>query len=160
VSLPLESGLDLLADRLGEDRHLSVLVTTRSNTDDPSIAVVNAGLIDHPVDGRRVLAFVARRGVKLTNLRRAPRATLVARAGWEWVAATGNVELAGPDDPHPDIPTAGLPGLLRRIYHAAGGHHPDLDTYDRVMHDERRCAVLVTPDHVWSNPQGSEHIDP
>jgi hypothetical protein len=34
---------------------------------------------------------------------------------------------------------------LRDVFDAAGGNHPDLDTYDRVMADERRCAVLLTP---------------
>ncbi len=35
---------------------------------------------------------------------------------------------------------------------AAGGTHDDWDTYDRVMAEERRTAVLITPDRVYSNP--------
>jgi hypothetical protein len=31
------------------------------------------------------------------------------------------------------------------VFSAAGGSHDDWDTYDRVMADERRTAVLVTP---------------
>jgi hypothetical protein len=160
MSLPLDEGLDLLGRRLAEDRHLAVLVTRRLDRADPSVAVVNAALIEHPVDRRVVLAFVARPGVKLVNLRNSTRATVVARAGWEWVAITGDVDLAGPDDPHPDVATGDLPSLLREIYHAAGGHHPDLDLYDQAMRAERRCAVLITPDHIWTNPHGSEHLEP
>jgi len=36
--------------------------------------------------------------------------------------------------------------LLREIFTAAGGTHDDWDTYDRVMAEERRTAVLVTPE--------------
>ena len=44
------------------------------------------------------------------------------------------------------------PGL-REIFTAAGGTHDDWDTYDRVMREERRTAVVVTPSRVYSNPQ-------
>ena len=36
--------------------------------------------------------------------------------------------------------------LLREIFTAAGGTHDDWDTYDRVMAEERRAAVLLTPE--------------
>jgi hypothetical protein len=36
--------------------------------------------------------------------------------------------------------------LLREIFTAAGGAHDDWDTYDRVMAEERRTAVLLTPE--------------
>jgi hypothetical protein len=35
---------------------------------------------------------------------------------------------------------------------AAGGTHEDWDTYDRVMAEERRTAVLLSPRRVYSNP--------
>ena len=28
------------------------------------------------------------------------------------------------------------------------------------MLDERRCAVLIHPDRIWSNPTGSDHLEP
>ena len=87
------------------------------------MSVVNAGVLPHPLTGKPVLAFVARGGTaKLVNLRAHPRATLVFRAGWEWIAVRGPVELAGPEDPLPGItdePPAGggrLRVLLRDIY--------------------------------------------
>jgi len=41
--------------------------------------------------------------------------------------------------------------LLREIFTAAGGTHDDWDAYDAAMAAERRTAVLVTPDRVYSN---------
>jgi hypothetical protein len=42
--------------------------------------------------------------------------------------------------------------LLRDIFCAAGGTHDDWATYDRVMREERRTAVLVSPTRVYTNP--------
>jgi hypothetical protein len=75
----------------------------------------------------------------------------VIRAGWEWVAVEGPVQLVGPDDPAAGIDAEGLRLLLRQVFTAAGGTHDDWDTYDKVMADERRTAVLVTPERVYSN---------
>lgn len=148
-----------LERRLAEDLHLAVLITTRPDRVEPQVAVVNAAVIDHPLHGHPVVALVARRGAKLANLRRNPRATIVARAGWEWAAAAGPVELSGPDDPHPELNAEAQRLLLRHIYEAAGGHHPDMRVYDDVMLRERRCAVLIEPERIWSNPVGGEHVD-
>ncbi len=157
--------IELVRQRLGGDRNLAVLVTTplpraTHPAPDPQVAVVNASVIPHPVSGELVVALVARQGAKLGNLRAHPRATVVARAGWEWVAAAGPVELIGPDDPYPDVDADRRRLLLRDIYLAAGGHHPDLEAYDAAMLAERRTAVLVTPERIWSNPPGSEHREP
>jgi PPOX class probable F420-dependent enzyme len=114
--------------------------------------VVNGGVLDHPLTGRRSVGFVARGASrKLTNLRARPRATVVVRAGWQWVAAEGPVDLIGPDDPADGVDAAALRLLLRAIFTAAGGTHDDWDAYDRVMADERRTAVLLRPDRVYSN---------
>jgi hypothetical protein len=66
------------------------------------------------------------------------------------------VDLAGPDDPQDWIDDEGIRLLRRDVFHAAGGHHDDLDEYDRVMAAERRTAVLVAPEHIWSNPTSAE----
>jgi hypothetical protein len=44
--------------------------------------------------------------------------------------------------------------VLRDIFLAAGGTHDDWDTYDRVMAEERRGAVLIRPSRVYSNTTG------
>ena len=56
------------------------------------------------------------------------------------------------DHPLPGFDPAGLPALLREIFTAAGGTHDDWDTYDQVMATDRRAAVLLSPDRVYSNP--------
>lgn len=155
--LDLEQGLQLVREQGSADRWLAVLITARSDGS-PAPSVVNAGVLPHPVTGEPVVAFVARgRTAKLTNLRRDPTATLVFRAGWEWVAVAGGAELAGPDDPLPGLDAQGLRRLLRNIYTAAGGVHDDLDVYDRVMAEERRAAVLLHPARFTTNPAGTEH---
>jgi PPOX class probable F420-dependent enzyme len=116
-------------------------------------SVVNAGVLSHPVTGQPVVGFVARGGTrKLANLRARRQATVVIRAGWEWAAAEGPAELAGPDDPMPGIDAERLRLLLREIFTAAGGTHDDWETYDSVMAAERRAAVLLAPQRVYANP--------
>jgi PPOX class probable F420-dependent enzyme len=133
------------------DHGLCVVSTLRPDSTIQS-SVVNAGVLDHPLTGQPVVAFVAMGGSrKLANLRAHPDATVVARVGWEWAAAEGTVELVGPDDPVAGIDSERLRWLLREIFTAAGGTHEDWDTYDNVMARERRTAVLLTPRRLYSN---------
>jgi PPOX class probable F420-dependent enzyme len=134
------------ADLVPLDNGLCTIVTLRSDGS-PQTSVVNAGVMGD------VVAFVAAgRSVKLTHLRTDPRIAVVVRAGWQWASVEGTARLVGPDDPQDDVDAEQLRMLLRDIFTAAGGTHDDWDTYDRVMRDERRCAVLVTPTRVYSNP--------
>ena len=87
----------------------------------------------------------------MRNLRADPRATIVVRAGWRWATVEGTVDVIGPDDAHTGVDDEQLRLLLRDVFRAAGGTHDDWDTYDRVMADERRAAVLVTPTRVYTN---------
>jgi hypothetical protein len=115
-------------------------------------SVVNAGVLSHPVTGAAVVGLVARGDArKLSYLRASGRATVVLRAGWQWAAAEGPAELAGPSDPLDGISPERLRVLLREIFTAAGGTHDDWDTYDRIMAAEGRTAVLVGPDRIYSN---------
>jgi PPOX class probable F420-dependent enzyme len=156
----MDEGVKRIAELAAPERWLAVLVTMRGNGE-PSTSVVNAGIVAHPVTGKTVIAFVSRGNTaKLVNLRRTPRATLVFRSGWEWISVSGTVELAGPDDELVGLKPANLPSLLRDIYHAAGGVHPDLGEYDRAMAADRRTAVLLTPARFATNPPGTEHQEP
>jgi PPOX class probable F420-dependent enzyme len=147
----IDDGLRRVAELAATESWLAVLVTTRASGE-PAVSVVNAGILPHPVTGERVVGLVSQGDTpKLANLRARPRATLVFRAGWQWVSVAGPAELAGPDDALPGFEPDRLPRLLRDIFHAAGGQHPDLDEYDRVMAAERRCAVLVTPERFTPN---------
>jgi PPOX class probable F420-dependent enzyme len=113
-------------------------------------SVVNAGVMPHPGDGTPVVALVARgNSLKLALLRRRPAAAVTVRSGWQWATVEGTAELAGPDDPHPDVAPEDLPGLLREVFRAAGGTHDDWPTYDKVMAEERRTAVFLRPARIY-----------
>ncbi len=133
------------------DHGLAVLVVTgRDGNVRPS--VVNAGVVAHPVTGAKVVGVVAGGTArKLHHLRVRPRASAVLRAGWQWAAVEGPAELAGPDDPLDGVDAERLRLLLREIFTAAGGTHDDFDAYDRAMADERRTAILITPERVFAN---------
>ena len=136
---------------VGRDHGLCVVSTLRPDSSIQS-SVVNAGVLAHPLTGAPVVGLVARgHSRKLANLRIRPRATAVVRAGWEWVAAEGPADLAGPDDKLGDMDAERVRLLLREIFTAAGGTHDDWDTYDRVMAEEHRTAVLITPERVYSS---------
>lgn len=141
------------AELVPAEHGLSVISTLRGDGSIQS-SVVNAGVLEHPLSGERIVGLVATGGSrKLHNLRANPRATIVARAGWRWATVEGEAEIIGPDDPHPGVRGDALRLLLRHIFRAAGGSHDDWDTYDRVMARERRAAVLIAPRLVYTNPQ-------
>ena len=107
-------------------------------------SVVNTGVLDHR--GHQVVGFTTRGGTrKLANLRARPRLAVTIRAGWEWATVEGTAELIGPDDPAAGFDAEALRLLLRAVFVAAGGTHDDWASYDRVMAEERRAAVLVSP---------------
>jgi len=110
-------------------------------------------VVRHPVSGLDVVALVAiGSSRKLVHLRARPQATISWRAGWDWVTVEGSTELAGPDDPLLGLPPDQVPALLRDVFTGAGGTHDDWPIYDRVMAEERRCAILITPGRVYGNP--------
>lgn len=147
--------LSAFAELIPLDHGLCVVNTVRGDGSVQS-SVVNAGVLEHPLRGGRVAGLVAiGASRKLRNLRADPRATIVARAGWRWAAVEGDAEIIGPDDPHPEVGGEALRLLLRDIFRAAGGTHDDWDTYDRVMAEERRAAVLIVPRRVYGSPRTS-----
>jgi PPOX class probable F420-dependent enzyme len=146
--------LSSFADLVPLDHGLCVLSTLQADGSIQS-SVVNAGVMPHPRTGDQCVALVAAGGTrKLEHLRSDRRCTIVVRAGWQWVAVEGQAEIIGPDDPHADVDADSLRRLLREIFLAAGGAHDDWDTYDRVMVEERRAAVLIRPSRVYSTPRG------
>lgn len=117
----------------------------------PHSSLVNAGVVDHPSTGRPVVGYVTYGPVKLRNLRERPATSLLWRSGWQWVGVEGSSELIGPDDPADGIDAEGLRLLLRAVFSGAGGTHDDWDTFDRVMREERRTAVLLAPTRIYGN---------
>jgi PPOX class probable F420-dependent enzyme len=150
---PSPADLELVRRVAAADHNWAVVATGRRNGS-VQATIVTAGAMDHPLGGQPTVAFVARGGtVKLRNLRRDPRATVVFRAGREWVTVEGAVSLIGPDDLPAGYPADAVPGLLRDVFRAAGGTHDNWPEYDRVMAEERRTAVFVDMDRVYSNPR-------
>ena len=135
----------------GGDSGLAVVSTVRA---DHSIqaSLVNAGVLPHPATAQPVLGFVTYGPVKLANLRRRPQVAVTFRQGWQWATVEGRAELVGPDDT-----PAWLSGsdqlrlLLRAIFTACGGSHDDWNEYDRVMVEQGRTAVLITPTRIYGS---------
>jgi PPOX class probable F420-dependent enzyme len=146
------SDLSTFGDLVPLDNGLCVISTIRRDGSVQS-SVVNAGVLAHPVTGEPVIGLVAAGRTKLRNLRADPRCTVVARGGWRWAAVEGTAEIIGPDDPHPEVDGERQRVLLRDIFKAAGGRHDDWDTYDRTMAEERRAAVLIAPQRIYTNPR-------
>jgi hypothetical protein len=115
-------------------------------------------VLNHPVTGEPVVAFVARgHARKLSYLRMRPRVTVVFRSGWDWVAVEGDADLAGPDDHLEGVERSDVPRLLRQVYAAAVGGTPEQWVeLDAEMASEHHAAVLVRPVRVYSNP-GDPH---
>jgi len=144
--------LPAFADVASADKGLVVFTTLRRDGSAQS-SVVNAGVLPHPLTNEPVVGLVAIGGArKLDHLRADPRTTVTARNGWQWATVEGTAQLIGPDDPHAGVDEERLRVMLREIFTAAGGTHDDWDTYDRVMRDERRTAVLISPTRVYTNP--------
>jgi len=144
--------LAAFAELIPLDHGLCVVSTLRADGSVQS-SVVNAGVLTHPLRSEQVVGLVAMGGSrKLRHVRADARVTVVARAGWRWAAVEGVAEIIGPDDPHPDVDSEALRQLLRDVFVAAGGTHDDWDTYDKVMADERRAAILISPRRVYHNP--------
>lgn len=143
--------LSPFAALVARDHGLCVFSTLRADGGIQS-SVVNGGVLEDPVTGQPVVGLVASGPVKLRNVRRDPRVSIVVRAGWEWTTVEGHATLIGPDDPHAGIDPEGLRLLLREIFTAAGGTHDDWDAYDRTIAEERRTAVLIRAERIYSNP--------
>jgi hypothetical protein len=137
--------------RLAEgDHYLAVLTTARSDGT-VHASVVSAGIIDDPVDGSPSVGLVAiGSSRKLPLLRENGAATIVFKDGYQWAAVSGPARLIGPED--------GLEhgfrvlDTIRAVYQAAGGQHEDWAEFDRVMAEDRRCAVFIKAEKIVSNP--------
>jgi PPOX class probable F420-dependent enzyme len=135
--------LALVRRLAAQERGLAVVAVARADGT-VHASVVNAGVVDR-APGPPSIAFVVRGSArKLVHLRRRGQATVVFRRGWEWVGVEGPIQIVGPAD------VADLPALLRAVFTAAGGTHDDWPTFDRVMADEGRVAVLVAPQRFTS----------
>jgi PPOX class probable F420-dependent enzyme len=142
------NSLDSFVTVARQVNYLAVVSTLRAD-DTIQSTLVNVGVLPSPIGSERVLAFVTYGKVKLANLRMRPQLTVTSVSGWRWSTVEGRAAIVGPDDPHDGVDAERLRLLLRQVFEAAGGTHEDWAEYDRVMRDERRAAVLVTPTRVY-----------
>jgi PPOX class probable F420-dependent enzyme len=136
---------------LARPEHFLMTVATVRADATVQASLVNAGVMDHPIAGTPVLAYVTYGATKLHNLRARPQTALTVRSGWQWATVEGRAEIIGPEDPHPAVDAERLRRLLREVFTAAGGTHDDWDAYDAEMRAQGRSAVLVAPTRVYSN---------
>jgi PPOX class probable F420-dependent enzyme len=142
------SSLDSFVAVARQVNFLAVVSTLRGDSTIHA-SLVNVGAMPSPLGGDPALAFVTYGKVKLGNLRARPQVTVTSVAGWRWSTVEGRAVVVGPDDPHPDVDAERLRLLLREVFESAGGTHDDWGEYDRVMREERRAAVFVTPTRVY-----------
>ncbi len=136
---------------LADETGLATISTVQSDGRVLS-SIANCGVIDHPVTGQPRVALVSRGdAARLGHVRRGSEVTIAVRRGWRWLGVTGPADLIGPADPVDGVDAEALRLLLREVYAAAGGVHDDLDEYDRVMVEDGRTAVLVSPDRIIGN---------
>ncbi len=113
-------------------------------------SVVNAGPMAHPMTGEDAVALVARGDArKVAHIRSSGRASVTFRRGWQWAGVEGVAEVVDDDD---GAGERGLRQLLRDVFVAAGGTHDNWDEYDRVMAEEGRIPIFITPDRIIGVP--------
>jgi PPOX class probable F420-dependent enzyme len=140
--------LDDFATLAREGRGLASVAVLRADATIHS-SVVNVAVLPHPHTGEPSVGFVTYGAVKLRNLRLRALSTVTIISGGKWVAVEGTTELIGLDDRPAWFDQDRLPALLREVFIAAGGSHDDWETYDRVMAEQRRVAVFVSPRRIY-----------
>lgn len=125
-----------------ESNHRGVVTTTQKNGAAHDSIVVCGHYQDKMV-------FVSVRGNsrKVHNLRRDPRCTVLAVTdNWRsYVVVEGQARLMD----YGNSDAEELRVLLRDVYRACGGDHPDWDEYDRAMRQQDAVVVLVSPENVY-----------
>ena len=135
----------MLPDKVREfatQTHRGVITTFRRNGA-AQMSIISCGPY------RDGIAFtVTEDRVKLRNLRRNPRCTLLVsqESWWGFVVLEGRAEILSAGNTDPDE----LRLALRETYRAASGEeHSNWDEYDQAMRDDRRSVIIVVPDHIY-----------
>ena len=102
--------------------------------------LVNVGIYE---DG--VGFTTAGRSLKEYNLIRHSACTVTVHNGPYWITVEGYARLYSWLNTDPET----MRHMLRELYVVAGGTHDDWDTYDRVVREEGRAAVVVVPQRIY-----------
>ena len=125
-----------------EANHNAVCTTFRRNGA-AQLSIVTSGLYG----GGAAFTTTSDRA-KHRNLARDPRCSLlVSHADWRpFLVLEGNATVLSQDNTSAED----LRVAFREVFRAAAGkEHPNWDEYDRVMVEDRRVIVIVTPEHVY-----------
>jgi PPOX class probable F420-dependent enzyme len=131
------------ARRFIAENHRAVLATRRADGQ-PQLSPV-AAVVD---EAGLVVVSSRQTAVKVGNLRRHPRAWLVALSD-SWYGPMAQVE--GP------VEVVSLPDAMDGLvdyYRRAAGDHPDWDDYRAAMQRERRVLLRLTIDRAGPNRSG------
>lgn len=116
--------------------HRAVLATIRSNGM-PQLTNVAQALI-----GGRIHVSTQGTSAKVRNIRSDPRVTVSILSDESWykyAVVYGTVEIV-------EQPAAGP--LLRTVYKAIAGPHPNWEEYDQAMIDEQRVVLRIAIDKI------------
>lgn len=85
--------------------------------------------------------------VKTRNVRKDPRGALhvTSQDFRSWVVLEGDVRVSDITKDADDEPAA----LLRRVYEAIAGPHPDWDDFNRAMIEQRRLVLSILPTRAY-----------
>jgi len=123
--------------------HRGVITTHRANgAAHASIVVCGA------YQGQAAFVSVRGNSVKVRNLRRDPRCTVLAVAeDWRsWATVEGEAQLFDARNTEAEK----LRVMRREVYRACGDkEHPDWEEYDRAMRAQDAVIVLVRPQRVY-----------
>ncbi len=140
--MPLDPALLALV----AERNLGVLATIKRDGR-PQLTNVN-----YHFDPDRMLVRISLTAdrVKVKNLRRDPRAALLASSedGWSYTVVEGEVELSEMTT-EPDDDT--MKELIEVYRLVAGKEHPDWDDYRRAMIADRRLVGRMTVTHAYGS---------
>lgn len=118
------------------------------NTFQPDGSVQSSIVVAGAMDGKVVFVSVNGRSLKVRNLRRDGRCTVLAvTADWsQYVVVEGRAELFDSSNTGAEA----LRVMLRDTYRACGDQdHPDWEEYDRVMRRQDAVVAWVHPQRVY-----------
>jgi PPOX class probable F420-dependent enzyme len=126
------------------ERHHRGVITTYQPNGAAHASIVVCGAYQ----GHATFVIVRGNSVKVRNLRRDPRCTVLAvTADWRgWVTVEGQAQLFD----YGNTDAAVLRNMLREVYRACGDKdHPDWEEYDHAMRQQNAVVVLVRPERVY-----------
>ncbi|MFO7291603.1 MAG: PPOX class F420-dependent oxidoreductase [Actinomycetes bacterium] len=124
-------------------RHRGVLLAIQPN------GMPHASNVVYAVIDDALCVSVTDSRAKTRHVRRDPRAAMYVLGDdfGQWLVVEGDVSLT-PVVVDPDDDTA---RLLRRVYEAIAGPHPDWDEFDRAMIDDRRLVLTIHPTRAYGH---------